>query len=110
MGENQWRGQRQPTAVVVQIVRVLVVADQYPVYRSKSIGAHRGTGDLSQVGVWAGRIEGRVHYDPAASDVDDRLRAAQHANRAVASSCIHCRTHVITHTLRVLSFQYGSRS
>jgi hypothetical protein len=53
MSENQWRGQRQPTAVVVQIVGVLVVADQYRVYRPKSIGAHRGAGNFGQVSVRA---------------------------------------------------------
>jgi hypothetical protein len=47
MGENQRRGQRGTTAVVVQIVGMLVVADQYRVHRPKRIGAHRGPATTS---------------------------------------------------------------
>jgi hypothetical protein len=93
MGENQWCRQREPTTVVVQVVGMLVVADQNRIHRSQRVGAHRGTGDLGQIGMHAGRIEGRVHHDPAAGDVDDRRRAAQHTDRTVAPLGIHVRLH-----------------
>ena len=110
MGENQRRSQSEPAAIVVQVVGMLVVADQYRVHRPKGIGAHRGTGELRQVGVHAGWIEGRVHHDPAAGDVDDGRRPAQHADRAVAALNIHSRIHVLNgRTERRSGVDLGSR-
>jgi hypothetical protein len=80
-------------AIVVQIVGMLVVADQYRVHQSEGIGTHHGTGELRQVSVHAGWIESRVHHDPAAGDVDDRRRATQDTDRALTSLRVDFRTH-----------------
>jgi hypothetical protein len=56
MGQDQRRGQRHPPATVVEIVGMLVVADQYRVHRPQRVGAQRGTGELGQVSVHASTL------------------------------------------------------
>ncbi|ORV83113.1 hypothetical protein AWC11_22345 [Mycobacterium interjectum] len=62
IGEYQRRGQRHPAALVVEVVGVLIVADQHRVHRPERVGAHHGAGQFGQVAMLAGRIEGRVHH------------------------------------------------
>ncbi|GBG38196.1 hypothetical protein MmonteBS_25680 [Mycobacterium montefiorense] len=72
---------------------MLVVADQYHVDAPKVLGAHRGTGELRQVVVGAGRIERGVHHDPATCDIDDCRGAAQHSDRAILSLRVYYLAH-----------------
>src|SRR5262249_34790335 len=58
------------------------------------LAADRRAGGLGQVAVFPRWIEGRVHHDPAAADIDDGRRAAQHTDRAGASRFVYLFTHV----------------
>ena len=98
MGQHQRCRQRHRAAVVVEIVRMLVVADQYRVHRAERVGGDGGAGELGQIRVFPGRIEGRVHHEPVPADVDDRRGTAQHADRTVAPPRVNF--HATTQTFR----------
>lgn len=82
---------------------MLVVADQHRIDLPQRLGAHRGTGELFQVVVRAGRIERRIHHDAAARDVDDRRRAPEHTDRTVATLRVHYLTHGVAPDLVLAS-------
>jgi hypothetical protein len=82
-GQHQRGGKSQGAAAVVQVIRVVVVADQHQVYRPELVLADRRAGGLGEVAMGTGGIEGGVADNAQATDVEDGGRAAQHHGRAL---------------------------
>ena len=93
MGQHQRRGERHLSALVVEIVRMLVMADQHHVDGSQRGGGYRRADRLGQVVVFTGLVERRIHQDPTAAEVDNGGRTAQHTERDVAASGAYSATH-----------------
>src|SRR5205823_13046609 len=78
-------GEGQGTAAVVQVIGVVVVADQHQVHRAELVLRDRRAGGLGEVAVGTGVVEGGVADDTQAAEVQDGGRAAQHRGRAFLS-------------------------
>src|SRR6201994_3701629 len=78
-------GERQGAAAVVQVVGVIVVADQHQVHRAELVLGDRRADGLGEVAVGPRVVEGGVADDAQAADVQDGGRAAQHRGRAFLS-------------------------
>src|SRR6266699_5923227 len=70
-------------AAVVQVVGVVVVADQHQVHRAELVLGDRRAGGLGEVAVRTGVVEGGVADNAQAADVEDGGRAAHHHGRAL---------------------------
>ena len=93
MRQEQRRGERHPPAFVVEVVRMLIMADQHHIDGTEFGGADRRPDRLGQVVVRAGLVESRVDDDPTATEIDDRRRTAQHAERDLTARGVYSAAH-----------------
>jgi signal transduction histidine kinase len=88
MGQHQGRRQREATALLVEVVGVLVVADEHHIDETKGFRRHRRAGGLGEVTVLAGLVKCWVDDQTSARDVDDGGGSAQHAEAETLSGTV----------------------
>src|SRR6185312_10014340 len=76
--QDQRGGERQGAAAVVQVVGVIVVADQHQVHRAELVLGDRRAGGLGEVAVGPRVVEGGVADDAQAADVHGRAFLSRH--------------------------------
>jgi hypothetical protein len=81
-GQHQRGGKSQGAATVVQIIGVVVVADQHQVHRPELVVGDSRAGGLGEVAMGTRVVEGGVAGDAQAADVEDGGRTAHHHGRA----------------------------
>jgi hypothetical protein len=75
-GEHQWSGEGELPSSLVEVVGVLVVADQHDVHTPEIALGDRWSLGLSQVPDISGRVEGWVDHETATGDVHHDRRPA----------------------------------
>jgi hypothetical protein len=93
MRQDERSGKCHLPSLLVEVVRMLVMADQDDIDGSKRRGRHSGPDCLGQVVMRTWLVEGRVHHDPSATDVDNRRRAAQDTERDITALRVYLVAH-----------------